>query len=57
MKKNKKAQPKEETVDDIKIFWTKQSFWDDLTYEDKCRYYWEYKIVNGERVFDFEGKK
>lgn len=52
--KNKKQVAKEETVDDIKVFWTKEDFWDNLSYDDKLRYYWEFKYENGKRVFDYE---
>lgn len=52
VKKNKAKVVKEETVEDIKVWWSKASFWDDLSYEDKLRYYWEFKYDDkGNRVF------
>lgn len=49
-KKNKKV--KEETVEDIRVFWTIMDGWENLSYEKKAEYYWKYQIVNGVRVFD-----
>ena len=50
MKKTKNKQPKEETVDDIQPYWVIMEGWEELSYEDKARYYWEYKFVDGKRV-------
>lgn len=40
----------------IEVYWTKEEFWDELSYEDKLRYYWEFKVVDGIRVYDREVK-
>ena len=50
VKKTKNKQPKEETVDDIQPYWVIMEGWEELSYEDKARYYWEYKFVDGKRV-------
>ena len=47
-----KKKVKEETVEDIKVSWLIRDGWEDLSYEDKARYYWEYRFVDGIRVFE-----
>ena len=57
MKKNKVVE-KELTVDDIVPFWSIREGWDDLTYEQKCEYYWRYEHGDkGVRIFPTEGGK
>lgn len=49
-KKNEYTFDGEEFINPI---WNKEEFWDSLSYEDKCRYYWEFKVVDGKRVFEY----
>lgn len=39
-------------IEDIKVWWVIPEYWYDLTYEQKARYYSEYKYIDGKRVFD-----
>lgn len=53
MNKTKKNEYTFDGEDKLKPYWNKELFWDDLTYEEKQRYYWEYKVVDGVRVFEY----
>lgn len=36
-------------VENIDVFWDIPTYWNDLPYEIKLRYYWEFKYVGGVR--------
>jgi hypothetical protein len=47
-KKNKKV--KEQSVEDIEVYWSILDGWNDLPYDKKLEYYWRYEYKDGKRV-------